>query len=117
MNETQTWTALIGLLTASATAFAFIWRLTTQTLGAQLASIHQRFDSVEQKFSSRFDAIDSKFEGVDSKFEGVGHQFDAMGHRIDALGTKIDELGRRTSLLEDDVRAITRHLFDGPEAA
>lgn len=78
MTDAQTWTILIGLLTATAAMFGFMWRLVTQT-------------------------IDARFNSIDHKFDG--------------LGFKIDDLGRRASLLEDDVRAITRHLFNGPEAA
>ncbi len=58
---------------------------------------------------------------MEYRFDSVDHQFAALDHKIDrvegVLGTKIDDLGRRTSMLEDDVRAITRHLFNGPEAA
>src|SRR4051794_15013761 len=101
MSEAQTWTILISLLTASATTFVFIWRLTTQTLGARFEAIDHEFDSIH----SRFDSMDYKFDALGTRIDRVEYVLGARIDRVeDVLGTKIDELGRRTSVLEDDVR-------------
>lgn len=88
MNDSQTWTAIGGLLTALLVFLGLIVR------------------SLETTMRVGFDATKVGFDTMNGRFDAVDSRFDRLEARFDRLEARVDGLGR-------DVTTLTRRFLDG----
>lgn len=103
MNDAQTWTAIGGMLALLFALMTLMMRLFGQVLDARIEGVVTRIDGLAVVVAHGFEQVDKRFEQVDKRFEQMDNRLDRMEGRIDNL--------------DADVRAITRRLMDGPDAA
>lgn len=110
MNDAQTWTAIGGMLALLFALMTLMMRLFGQVLDARIEGVVTRIDGLTVVVAHGFEQVDRRFEQVDKRFEQVDKRFEQMDNRLDRMEGRIDNL-------DADVRAITRRLMDGPDAA
>ena len=84
MNDAQTWTALVVLMTAL-----------IGVLGYAARNIEHRFDRVDQRLDrveDRFDRFEDRFDRLEAKIDG---RFDRLEARVDGLDRDVTALTRR----------------------
>ena len=77
MNDAQTWTALVFLMTALIGVLGYAGR-----------NIEHRFDRVDQ----RLDRFEDRFDRLEAKIDG---RFDRLEARVDGLDRDVTALTRR----------------------
>jgi len=88
MTDAQTWTAIIGLLTALLIFLGLIVRSLETTIGSVK-------NSLETSMKVGFDMMNGRFDTVNGRFDRLESRFDRLEARVDGLDRDVTTLSRR----------------------
>ncbi|MGH3423680.1 MAG: hypothetical protein ACRDO8_03060 [Nocardioidaceae bacterium] len=136
MNDTQTWTIIVGMLAVMVGLLGIVSRFVHHDLDFAVDTLRAEIQALGHQLGGRIDAqgarIDAQGARIDAQGQELGARIDAQGLQIRSemnerfaevndrfarVDARFDSLDRRIDGIDTDVQTLTRRFLGGGGAA